>query len=412
MNGTSFIEANRLGLCRQITYTRNRPVHPFHWPLRTKRRIRTAAILFCLASAACGKEAADPASAARRHVVRDSSDGDARAAVAERRPSARDPRPDSAKKRVKPPPDSAILIQMATQPKLRTRADSISLVSSIRRGLNNPGWPVKTPKILPGSLLPAKRIVAFYGNPLSKKMGILGELPPDQMLSKFDSIVSQWRAADPGTPVVPALHMIVSVAQPLPGKDGMYRQRSDTGLIERVYGWARSKGAITILDIQAGKSTIDSELPRLIPFLSRPDVHLGLDPEFYMHYNREGRIPSSKIGAMDARDVNYAIAQLAALVTKYHLPPKVLVVHRFTTNMLQHADQIKLDPRVQVVINMDGWGQPWYKFDTYARCEAAEPVEYTGFKLFFHNDTRKGDPILSAREVLGLRPRPLYIQYQ
>lgn len=377
------------------------------------RRIRRAAILLGIGSMACGRKADDPPPTARRPAVRDSSAGDSRATVADNRAGSASARSDTAgKKRLKPPPDSAVLIQLATQPKLRTRADSISLVSSIRRGLNNPGWPVKTPNILSGSLLPNKRIVAFYGNPLSKKMGILGELPPDQMLSRFDSIVSQWRAADPGTPVVPALHMIVSVAQPLPGKDGMYRQRSDTGLIERVYGWARSKGAITILDIQAGKSTIDSELPRLIPFLSRPDVHLGLDPEFYMHYNREGRIPSTKIGAMDARDVNYAIAQLGALVTKYHLPPKVLVVHRFTTNMLQHANQIKLDPRVQVVINMDGWGQPWYKFDTYARCEAAEPVEYTGFKLFFHNDTRKGDPILTAREVLGLRPRPLYIQYQ
>jgi hypothetical protein len=324
------------------------------------------------------------------------------------------PAPDPAAKgrRVKPPPDSAILIQIATQPKARTKADSISLVASIRTGLKNSGWPVKTPPLLSGSLLPAKRIVAFYGNPLSKKMGILGELPSDQMLSKFDSIVAQWRAADPAVPVQPALHLIVSVAQGLPGKDGMHRQRSDPGLIEKVYGWARSKGAITILDIQAGKSTIDSELPRLIPFLSRPDVHLGLDPEFYMHYNREGRVPGTKIGAMDARDINYAIDQLAALVTKYHLPPKVLVVHRFTTNMLQHVNQIKLDPRVQVVINMDGWGQPWLKFDTYAKCEAAEPVEYTGFKLFFHNDTRKGDALLSPREVLALRPRPMYIQYQ
>jgi hypothetical protein len=131
-----------------------------------------------------------------------------------------------------------------------------------------------------------------------------------------------------------------------------------------------------------------------------------------MHYNREGRVPGTKIGAMDARDVNYAIDQLAALVTKYHLPPKVLVVHRFTTNMLQHVSDIKIDPRVQVVINMDGWGQPWLKFDTYAKCEAAQPVEYTGFKLFFHNDTRKGDPLLAPREVLALRPRPIYIQYQ
>ena len=157
---------------------------------------------------------------------------------------------------------------------------------------------------------------------------------------------------------------------------------------------------------------MEQELPRLLPFLARPDVHLGMDPEFNMHYSREGRVPGSKIGTFDAKDVNHAIDELAKLVTQYHLPPKVLIVHRFTTNMLQHASDIKLDPRVQVVINMDGWGQPWLKFDTYAKCEVAEPVQFTGFKLFFHNDTKKGDALLTAREVLALRPRPLYIQYQ
>jgi len=39
-------------------------------------------------------------------------------------------------------------------------------------------------------------------------------------------------------------------------------------------------------------------------------------------------------------------------------------------------------------------------------------VQFTGFKLFFHNDTRKGELLLTPREVLALRPRPLYIQYQ
>jgi len=316
------------------------------------------------------------------------------------------------KSRGKPGPDSAILLQIATQPKLRTIADSISLVASIRAGLKHEGWPVKTAAPLAGSILPHKRIVAYYGNPLSKKMGILGEIPYDAMLAKLDSTVALWRAADPSLPVQPALHLIVSVAQGLPGKDSMYRQRSDPDLIEKVYGLARSRGAITILDVQAGKSTLQAELPVIERFLSRPDVHLGVDPEFYMHHNREGRAPGTKIGAMTAADINGVIEFLASLVTKYHLPPKVLVVHRFTTNMLQDAERIRLDPRVQVVINMDGWGQPWLKFDTYARCEVAEPVEFTGFKLFYHNDTRKGDPLLSPREVLALRPRPIYIQYQ
>jgi hypothetical protein len=309
-------------------------------------------------------------------------------------------------------PDSAIRIVSAVQLKARTKADSISMVAEIRSGLKNAAWPVRRPPTLPGAILPARRIVAFYGNPLSKRMGILGELPQDQMLAKLDTVVAMWNKADPTTPVQPALHLIVSVAQGAPGKDSMYRQRSDPDLIEKVYGWAKSKHAILILDIQAGKSTVEAEIPQLIPFLARPDVHLGIDPEFYMHHNREGRVPGDKIGAMDATDVNYAIDQLAAIVTKYHLPPKVLIIHRFTTNMLQNAEKIKLDPRVQVVINMDGWGQPWLKYDTYARCEESEPVEFTGFKLFFHNDTKKGDPLLMPLEVLALVPRPIYIQYQ
>ena len=308
--------------------------------------------------------------------------------------------------------DSAIHLALTSRIAGRGQSDSISLVAAIRSGLRHPGWRSPTVDALPGALLPARRIVAFYGNPLSGRMGILGELPPDQMLARLDQLVAEWQAADPTTPVQPALQLVTVVAQGRPGKDRLYRLRMDTTLIQRVYGWAQRKHAILILDIQAGHSGMEKELSWLLPWLARPDVHLAMDPEFYMHYNREGRAPGTRIGAMDASDVNYAIGELAKLVTEYHLPPKVLIVHRFTRNMLQNAEKIRLDPRVQVVINMDGWGPPWHKFDTYALAEIAEPVQFTGFKLFFHNDTRKGDSLLTPREVLSLRPRPVYIQYQ
>ena len=45
------------------------------------------------------------------------------------------------------------------------------------RGQKGDGnWPTG-PAPLAGALLPEKRIVAFYGNPLVKKMGVLGEYP-------------------------------------------------------------------------------------------------------------------------------------------------------------------------------------------------------------------------------------------
>ena len=291
----------------------------------------------------------------------------------------------------------------------RSKKDSIALVSAIRAGLKDKGWPVSLPAPLPGSVLPAKRIVAYYGNPLSKRMGILGELPPDQMLAKLDKEVAAWNKADPAHPVQPALHLIVVVAQGSPGRDGKYRLRMPDTLVYRVASWAAQRNAILFLDVQVAKSTVQEELPRLATFLKRPNVHLGIDPEFSM---KHGEKPGTKIGTMTSDDVNYAIQFLDGLVKANNLPPKILIVHRFTRNMLTGAKNVKPNPRVQVVLNMDGWGNPWLKFDSYRDYVAREPIQFTGFKLFYHNDTKKGEPLLTPGELLRLTPQPMYIQYQ
>src|SRR5215217_6164456 len=201
---------------------------------------------------------------------------------------------------------------------LKGRAAPAPAVPSRKRGAFNISpadsarWPVKAPPPLPGSIIPEHRIVAFYGNPLSKRMGILGELPPDEMLAKLDREVAAWNAADPSTPVQPALHLIAVVAADNPGKSGKYRTRMDSALIEKVYGWARRRNALLFLDIQVGQGTLQEELPRLAPFLKRPDVHLGIDPEFSMKHHE---VPGTKIGTYDANDVNYASSFLQDLVT-------------------------------------------------------------------------------------------------
>src|SRR5689334_17693451 len=138
-----------------------------------------------------------------------------------------------------------------------------------------PLWPVvNAPIPMAGAILPAKRIVAFYGNPLSKRMGILGELDSAKMLAKLDSEVVAWNEADPDHPVQPALHLIAVVASDQPGPSGKYRTRMDSALIKRVYGWAKSRNAILFLDVQVGTGTLQQELPRLLPWLKNPDVHL------------------------------------------------------------------------------------------------------------------------------------------
>jgi hypothetical protein len=285
--------------------------------------------------------------------------------------------------------------------KAKKRIFNISPADSAR-------WPVRAPDPLPGSILPEHRIVAFYGNPLSKRMGILGEIDPDEMLRRLEATATAWAAADSGQKVLPALHLIATVAQGYPGPARKYRLQMPDSIIERVANWVETRGWLLILDIQPGLSTVEAELPVLVPYLKRPYVHLALDPEFAM---KDGHLPGRDwMGRMDASEVNHAIDVLAKIVEENQLPPKVLVVHRFTRNMLTNASQIRLDPRVQVVIDMDGYGPPGSKMGAYRWFVVRHPVQYTGFKLFFK--TKNDNPMMKPEEVLELYPRPMYIQYQ
>jgi hypothetical protein len=271
-------------------------------------------------------------------------------------------------------------------------------------------WPTKAPRPKVGALIPFNRIVAYYGNFYSKQMGVLGQYPEDEMLDKLRAEVAKWQAADPDTPVIPALHYIAVTAQASAGKDGKYRLRMPDAQIDKTVEMAKKVNGIVFIDIQVGKSTIQSELPLLETYLKMPNVHLGIDPEFYM---KDGSPPGRVIGTMDANEINYAAEYLAKLVRDNDLPPKILVIHRFTEDMVTGYKRIAPLPEVQVVIEMDGWGSQARKINTYKRTIASEPVQFTGFKLFYKNDfNEKGSRILRPDEVLELVPRPIYIQYQ
>ena len=283
----------------------------------------------------------------------------------------------------------------------------------LAQGTTTGHWPTKATRPQGGAILPFKRIIAYYGNLYSKQMGALGQYPEDEMLLRLNTEVKRWQQADPETPTIPALHYIVTTAQQGPVFDGKYRLRMPPSEIDKVIAMAQKSHALVFLDVQLGKSTLQEELPLLENYLKLPQVHLGIDPEFSM---KTGANPGHVIGTMDATDINYAAGYLARVVKKYHLPPKILIVHRFTNNMLTSYKKISPLPEVEIVIDMDGWGPRAKKLDTYKQVVTNQPVQFAGFKLFYKNDLRgiksASTTIMSPSEVLKLRPKPSYIQYQ
>ncbi|MEO8795083.1 MAG: hypothetical protein ABI390_06415 [Daejeonella sp.] len=272
-------------------------------------------------------------------------------------------------------------------------------------------WPVSNqPYPLPGAILPNKRVVVYYGNMHSKKMGALGEYAPKEMWSRLNAEIKRWEKVDPKTPVQAGIHYIAVVASGTPGKDGMYVNRMPDKQIDSALTIAKMHNAILFLDLQVGLSTIQKELPRIEKYLKMPNVHLGIDPEFSM---KGGQRPGAKIGTYDASDVNYCTDYLAKLIKQNNLPPKIFVLHRFTEKMVTNYKNIKLRPEVQFVMHMDGWGEPELKKGTYRYFIERQPVQFAGFKLFYKNDIKKApNRMMTPEDLMKLKPIPSYIQYQ
>jgi hypothetical protein len=92
----------------------------------------------------------------------------------------------------------------------------------------------------------------------------------------------------------------------------------------------------------------------------------------------------------------------------YHLPPKVLMVHQFTMAMLPDKEKIWSSSALDVVLVADGFGPPALKRHTYAMVLRQHALAFSGFKLFYIQDT----DLLQPSQVLALTPAPSVVIYQ
>jgi len=254
-------------------------------------------------------------------------------------------------------------------------------------------------------LLPDYRIVTFYGHPHDPGMGIVGEHEIAELTGILRDEAANYAAADPARPVIPALEIIATVAQRVPGSDGTYILDTDTETLTEYIDFAAEQGMVVILDLQVGRGTVAAELEKVRELLARPNVHLAIDPEFAV---AEGEIPGEYIGSIDAESITYAQKVLAEISATHGIPPKMLIVHQFREDMIRDKNQLAPVPGVQLVIDADGYGAPELKTAVYNFLVRDEPVEFSGVKLFYGQDV----PLMTPQEILALVPAPDVIIYQ
>ena len=250
------------------------------------------------------------------------------------------------------------------------------------------------------------QIVAFYGHPGVRSMGVLGHGTPAEVAGEIAEWTERYDRLNGPRGAVGAYHLITGVAQANPTSDGTWLYRLPDDRIATYVEAAREHGMLLFIDNQIGWSDPLSEVKLLEEFLREPFVHMALDPEFATE--PLGVRPGRAIGGITGAQVNEVLLYLSQLVAREGLPPKILMVHQFADRMLHDREVIVAQPGVELSIDMDGIGSPRAKLYGYGLYAITEPSQLPAFKLFFGQD----NPLISPEDVLAIDPVPDVIIYQ
>jgi hypothetical protein len=257
-----------------------------------------------------------------------------------------------------------------------------------------------------GGVLAHRQVIAYYGHPNSRRMGVLGETPIEEMTEKLRARAAEYDALTGGIGVAPAFHIIFATVHP-DATVGVIREAQLLEYIE----FAAENDLLVFLDHQIGSGTVEWAMRKMLPYLRYPHVHLAFDPEWATD------MPAQVIGGVTADDVNLAQQMIQEYLIEHGLPgPRMLVVHQFNWRMIIDRERVRADfPLVQLIHHADGWGSPAQKRDSWRFNNIATNIPLKGFKLFYPKTWRDGGydvPLMTPADVLQLEPVPVYIQYQ
>ncbi|HEX2152824.1 MAG TPA: hypothetical protein VHL52_02485 [Acidimicrobiia bacterium] len=262
-------------------------------------------------------------------------------------------------------------------------------------------------KQLPGGgqvLFPDKRLVALYGHPQTSVLGVLGEQPVAEAVTRAADLAAPYGTDD--VPAIPTFELIATTASSRPGEDGDYSAELSVDELRPWVEMAAEAGLYVVLDLQPGRTDFLTQAKRYEELLRLPHVGLALDPEWRLGPDQ---FHLRQIGSVSAGEVNTVVSWLADLVRRERLPQKLLLVHQFKLSMISERDQIETPSELAVVIQMDGQGPLGTKNATWDTLVAAGNNGWGwGWKNFYDEDS----PTPTPQHVMGLDPLPVFVSYQ
>jgi hypothetical protein len=255
------------------------------------------------------------------------------------------------------------------------------------------------------SILLNNDILAFYGHPNSRNMGILGRYTKDELNQRLTTLAAEYKAAG-GRNVIKAFYIIFGTVWPA-GEIGIIGDALLTEYIE----YALKNDMLVFIDHQIGKYTPAEALRRMLPWLRYPNVHLALDPEW------RTTKPMVEIGTVTAAEINEVQRIMEDYMIQNNIPgERLLVIHQFNWVMISNRERVLANfTKVRLVHCADGFGTPAEKRDSYAYNARATNMPIKAFKLFYTFDSPGAGydrPLLTPKEVFALEPRPYLVMYQ
>jgi len=249
-------------------------------------------------------------------------------------------------------------------------------------------------------------ILGYYGNPNSNRMGKLGEHSIPRLAEILQETAQLYDVHNGEKGVKRAFHLIFATVWP----DANVGRLPERQIMEYI-NFANQHDMMVILDHQIGRFGVEESFREMLPYLTRGNVHLAIDPEWRTLQ------PGREIGWVYAEEIN----RIQEMMQNYMLEQgiferRMLMVHQFHPRMIQNRDQVRSDfPLVDLLLNADGFGHPALKLSTWRLIAEADNFPFKGFKLFYPKPWKTTGidvPLMTPEQVMGIVPRPVYINYQ